>query len=88
MQAIQTKWAAPGKMRARAGRGAKTFSVPDNLNDDRERHVWAAAQLGQHFAALDRKEYGAEDAGANWASPFVSGCLPNGTWAHVFTDYL
>lgn len=87
MQAIVTKYAAPGKIRATAGRGGKTFDVPDNLDDDRARHVWAARALGEHFAAQDRKEYGAADAGANWISPTVAGCLPNGTWAHVYTDH-
>ena len=88
MQAIRTRWNAPGKIRATAARGGKTFDVPDNLDDDRARHVWAARALGEHFAALDREEYGAEDAGANWISPTVAGCLPDGTWAHVYTDYL
>lgn len=88
MQAIQTRWTAPGKIRATAGRGGKTFDIPDNIDDDRARHIWAARELGRHFASLDAIEHGTLDAGKQWASAFASGCLPNGTWAHVFTDYL
>ena len=88
MQAIETKWSAPGKIRAKAWRGAHTFNIPQNLHDDRERHVWAAKELGKMFQAEDQKEYGAEDAGSNWASPIVSGCLPSGNWAHVYTDHI
>ncbi len=88
MQAIQTRWTAPGKIRATAARGAKTFDVPDDIHDDRARHVWAAHELGRYFAAQDVKEHGTDDAGKQWTSPTASGCLPNGTWAHVFTDYL
>jgi len=85
MQAIETKWAGPGKIRATAARGAATYEVPDNLSDDQERHAWAARELSNKFAALDRKQYGTDSAGANWAQPFVSGCLPSGNYAHVFT---
>lgn len=88
MQAIVTKWTAPGKIRATAARGGKTFDIPQDIHDDRARHVWAARELGRYFAALDRKEYGTDDAGANWTSPTVAGCLPDGTWAHVYTDHI
>ena len=88
MQAIVTKYAAPGKIRATAWRGGKTFDVPDNLDDDRARHVWAARELGRYFAAQDRKKYGTKDAGENWTSPIVSGGHPDRTsWVHVYTDH-
>ena len=87
MQAIETKLSAPGKIRAKAARGARTFDIPQNIDGDRDRHVWAARELGKTFQALDRKEYGTQDAGANWTSPIASGCLPNGNWAHVYTDH-
>ena len=87
MQAIETKWSAPGKIRAKAARGARTFNVPGDLDGDREKHVWAARELGRVFRALDVKEYGMKDAGANWTSPIASGCLPNGNWAHVYVDH-
>jgi len=87
MQAIETKWTAPGKIRAKAGRGARTFTVPSDFDSDRDRHVWAARELGRIFQEQDRQEYGAPDAGANWTSPIASGCLPNGNWAHVYTDH-
>ena len=86
MQAITTKWAAPGKIRAKAGRGAKTFSVPDNLHNDEDQHVWAAKELGRYFAAQDRKEYGSEDAGANWTGPIVTGGNWDGSYVHVYVE--
>ncbi len=87
MQAIITKWSAPGKIRAKAARGAKTFTVPDNIRNDKERHAWAARELGRHFAALDAKEYGDPNAGANWISPIATGGLWNGDYIHVYTEY-
>lgn len=82
-QAIETKWTGPGMIRAKAGRGAKTFRVPDNIDGDRERHQWAAREPCRHFVAEDVKTYG-DAAGSLWGAPFFSGCLPSGHWAHVF----
>lgn len=87
MQAIITKWSAPGKIRAKAGRGSKVFTIPDDLHDDQARHVWAAKELGRHFAALDAKEYNDPKAGANWTSPIVTGGLWTGEYVHVYTGF-
>jgi hypothetical protein len=73
----------PGKIRATAARGAKTFHIPDNLDGDQERHAWAARELCRQFDAQDGEKYGTHGTSA-WAKPFVTGCLPDGTWAHVF----
>lgn len=89
MQAIITKHAGPGKIRATAWRGAKTFDIPDDMPDDRTRHVFAARELGRYFAAQDREKYGTADAGDNWTSPIASGGHPDRTsWVHVYVDHI
>lgn len=85
-QAIETREAGPGRIRAKAARGARTFTVPDEMGNGHSAHQWAAQQLCARFVAEDVKHHGTEDAGRHWRAPFVTGCLPSGHYAHVFTD--
>jgi len=85
MQAIETKWVQNYRIKATAARGSRTFSLPNMSDSDEDRHRWAARQLIDYFAALDARTYGDKPEKHSWGHAFVTGCLPNGNYAHVFT---
>lgn len=93
MQAIVTKFLPAtnfkgSRIKASCERGSVIISYPDELRMGEECHRAAASALVAKFMAEDVKNYGSTVAGAcsGWGRPFVSGGLPDGTWAHVFTD--
>lgn len=88
MQAIQTKYlpatnTRPARIKAFCARGA--IVVTDD-NSREEAHCYAANKLCERFVAEDVKEYGSDPLRNPWASPRTSGCLPDGTYCHVFLN--
>lgn len=91
MQAIQTRIlpaseTRPTRIKAWCNRGAKVFSIPPEFSASEERcHQWAAEALCQHFAQQDHAQYGSDSTSNPWLKRRVSGSLPGGDFAHVFT---
>lgn len=91
MQAILTKYipatnTKPSRIKATAERGSLTRSWQYDGRAEDE-HRAAAAALCQMFADEDAKALGEGSRAYNtWARPFVTGCLPDGSYAHVFID--
>lgn len=90
MQAIRTKYHGPTNYRgsrysASAERGR--ISVPcDHSKNVDENHKAAALALVHRFADEDAKKYATKKDLNPWLRPFVSGTLPDGSQAHVFTE--
>jgi hypothetical protein len=81
MQAIVTKYLGPtnnmpGRIVAKCDAGKVTVSW-DHAHDVQSNHELAAAELRKR---LDERNGG----GSVWACGFVSGSLPDGTYAHVY----
>lgn len=88
MQAIITKYlpatnTKPTRIKATCARGSLTLCEDSSQEDA---HRWVAVKLTKRFLELDEKEYGTDPKKNPWARPFVSGCLPSGEYAHVFTS--
>lgn len=86
MQAIHTKYITQtgklgSRIKATCDRGSITISYPHDLHGD-EVHREAVRQLVARFIAEDSIRYPASNN--PWARPFVTGGLPDGTYAHVF----
>ena len=93
MQAILTKFIPAtnfkgSRLKASCERGSVTISYPDELSMGEKCHRAAAYALIFKFKAEDFNHYGKKVFTKNysWNRPFVSGGLPDGTWAHVFTE--
>lgn len=90
MQAIVTKYLPAtntkgSRIKAQCARGSLTVSYPHELSGE-ACHIYAAKQLIAKFVAEDAKKYGTDtETRVGWNFPFVSGCLPSGNYAHVFT---
>lgn len=90
MQAIVTKYlpatnTKPSRIKATCARGSLTVSMSYETGIDGE-HDMAARALCRKFAVEDKAKYGTEPLKNPWMKPFVSGCLPSGNYAHVFTS--
>ncbi len=88
MQAITTYYIPatnfkPSRIKAKCQRGSITVSY--DHSGEESAHINAAKALCAKFVAEDAKEYGSVRESNPWASPFVTGCLPDGGYAHVFT---
>ncbi len=88
MQAIHTKYlpatdARGSRIKATCERGSITIPYPHELSGD-EVHREAVRQLLARFCAEDLKSYGTPIESNSWNRPFSTGCLPDGTCAHVF----
>lgn len=90
MQAIQTK-VLPAtntlgtRIKATCERGSFTIPYPDGKDLGDAHHV-AARYLTTQFANEDSKHYGTNLSRNPWLRPFVTGQLPDGSYAHVFTS--
>ena len=90
MQAIVTKYlpatnTKPSRIKAQCERGSLTVSWSYEGRDEDE-HANAAKALCAKFIAEDGERYGSNPKRNPWAAPFVTGCLPSGNYAHVFTS--
>jgi hypothetical protein len=90
MQAILTKLFLPtdcrdARIKASCARGSCFVTVQNGHADS---HIAAAKKLIQKFLKEDKVNWTTYDESKNswWAKPFVSGSLPNGTYAHVFVN--
>jgi len=89
MQAIQTKVLPTAntrgtRIKATCARGSITISYPD-LSDDKA-HREAVRCLVQGFTLEDLNLYGSPVDGNPWNRNYVTGQLPDGSYAHVYTD--
>jgi hypothetical protein len=90
MQAIQTKYLPAtnnrgSRIKATCDRGSITIPYPHELSGD-EVHRVAVRALVAKFNAEDEARYGTKpEDGKGWNAGFVTGGLPDGTCAHVFT---
>lgn len=87
MQAILTKVlpatnTKPTRIKASCARGSIILGY---TGCDEVAHRYVAAQLRLRFIDEDVKQYGSPKETNPWGRPFVTGCLPNGDFAHVFT---
>jgi len=90
MQAIHSKYllvtnSKGSRIKATCGRGSITIPYPYELSGD-ECHREAVRQLVAQFIQEDLEDGVCKDPSQNiWGRPFVTGCLPDGSYAHVFT---
>ena len=89
MQAIITHYVPPTntrspRIKASCARGSIFVSYPHELSGS-EVHVYAAQQLVNKFIAEDLKQYGTPANKNPWGKARVTGQLPSGDEAHVFT---
>lgn len=93
MQAIITSYhdatnTRPRKMSAKCTRGSIRI-IYANALDIEENHIAAAKALVALFVKEDAenevKRYATPPDQNPWNRPFLSGCLPSGDFAHVFT---
>lgn len=93
-QSIVTKYLGPtnfrgSRIKATCSRGSLTISKPDNLNED-DAHKFAVEQLVEKFVCEDENgtatKRGTPRNENSWKRDFVTGCLPNGDYCHVFID--
>lgn len=87
MQAIITKVipatnTKPTRIKASCERGSLT-ACEDASAEGSHRSV--AAALCAKFAKEDEKRYGSPLSTNPWLRPFVTGQIPSGDYAHVFT---
>ena len=96
MQAIVTKLipataTKPTRFKASCGRGSRIFDADTYAGDDiyncDRTHRRVALSLINRFLDEDAEKYGSNRQENPWAGHFVTGCLPDGSFAHVFTDY-
>jgi hypothetical protein len=92
MQAILTKVipctnTKPTRIKASCARGSLIgTNWPQSLAvSDAAAHAHVARLLCAKFVAEDLKQYGAPQTLNPWGGKFVTGCLPSGDFAHVFT---
>jgi hypothetical protein len=88
MQAIQTRYHGPtntlgARIKASCERGSLTIPYPYELSGD-EVHREAALQLIERFVSEDWRERSIPPSKNPWKRAFVTGGLPDGTYAHVF----
>jgi hypothetical protein len=89
MQAIQSKYLLPShsrgsRIKATCERGSITIPYPYELSGD-EVHREAVRRLVAQFLQEDQDDGICPDPSQNiWARQFVTGCLPDGSMAHVF----
>ena len=90
MQAILTKYlpvtnSRGSRIKATCERGSLTIDYPHELSGDAV-HRKAAHALVEKFLSEDAIKYGQEarSSKSGWNREFVTGCLPDGTFAHVF----
>jgi hypothetical protein len=90
MQAIHSKYLPAtntrgSRIKATCERGSITIPYPYELSGD-ECHREAVRKLVAKFIAEDQDDGICKDPSQNiWARQFVTGCLPDGSFAHVFT---
>jgi hypothetical protein len=90
MQAIQTKYISAtntrgSRIRAKCARGSITVSWSYDLTEEAN-HVEAVRVLTDRFVREDAKNYGTPVLENPWNKEFVTGCLPDGNYAHVFSS--
>lgn len=88
MQAIHTKYILAtnhkgSRIKATCERGSITIPYPHELSGDSV-HRLAVMKLVWKFLEEDHANNGTTPEANVWASPFVTGCLPDGTYAHIF----
>lgn len=91
MQAIQTKYIPAtntkhSRIKAWCERGSIITSYDTTTNDE-DAHIAAAGLLVAKFATEDFKKYGTPHANNPWNRPRITGGLPGGGYAHVFTSF-
>ena len=92
MQAILTKILPatnfrPTRIKATCARGSVTISAPmDFATYSEEAHRCVAQILIGQFLTDDEEQYRTPRIKNPWNRPFVTGCLPNGDYCHVFTS--
>lgn len=89
MQAIQTKYIPAtntrgSRIKATCEAGSITIPYP-SAETTEGAHKLAALALCEKLAERLNKEYG-NNAGAFWLAPRICGGLPDGSYAHVFTQ--
>jgi hypothetical protein len=90
MQAIHSKYlpateSKGSRIKATCERGSITIPYPHELSGN-ECHREAVRQLVAQFLQEDQEDGICKDSSQNiWARQFVTGCLPDGSFAHVFT---
>ncbi len=93
MQAIQTKIipatnSKGTRIKATCGRGSIVLDADEiagtDANASAETHRRAALRLINRFLDEDAKQYGSNRQTNPWAGHFSTGCLPDGSFAHVF----
>lgn len=89
MQAIITKYfpatnTKGARIKATCQRGSRYVSWDYALSTE-ENHKRAASWLCARFADEDFENYGEQQHLNWWSRPLVSGFLPCGNYAHVFT---
>lgn len=96
MQAIQTKVipatdTKPTRIKASCGRGSRIFSADsyagEDMTNSEATHRRVALALINRFLDEDAKQYGSNRQTNPWAGHFATGCLPDGSFAHVFTNF-
>ena len=88
MQSIQTKYLPAtntkgSRIKASCERGSVTIPYPYECNCE-EAHVLAAKTLVHKFLEEDKAKYNQAYTDNTWGREFVTGCLPDSTFAHVF----
>jgi hypothetical protein len=88
MQAIHTKYLPStnnrgSRIKATCERGSVTIPYPHELSGD-EVHREAVRRLLERFVSEDWQERSEAPSRNPWKRDFVTGCLPDGTFAHVF----
>lgn len=87
MQAIHSKYIPatnnrPSRIKASCERGSVTISFP-HLSGD-ENHREAVRRLVWRFIEEDKNQNATPPASNPWGREFVTGGLPDGTFAHIF----
>ena len=87
-QAIRTHYLPatnfkPSRIKAKCQRGSIVISYDSGL-DNADAHREAARTLLARFIAEDAVKYGTGTERNPWSRPFVTGALPDGSYAHVF----
>lgn len=90
MQAIQTKYLPAtnvrgSRIKATCERGSITIPYPHDLSGEWV-HRRAADELIGRFCEEDSRKYGTGTGSNPWNRPYVSGGLPDGSYAHVFVN--
>lgn len=92
MQAILTRYLPmtdrrPSRIVAQCQRGrlvANFDSLPCGDISGEGAHISAARLLCERFANEDASLYASPAATNPWLRPLITGCLPDGSYAHVF----